>query len=100
MSSKEDLKQATSIKKYDVDKYNVTTNQGRINLSKLLKTDEVAFHALSGTNIDDEDVLVWYDDETNELAIETFQDNGWARINYYDSSTGSATGETFDGRWQ
>lgn len=35
---------------------------------------------------------------SEELITKTYQDNGWVRVNYYDSE-GEPTGETFEGRW-
>lgn len=50
----------------------------------------------SGVNQYGEDVElhVSYDG----IVLKTYQDNGWVRINYYDSD-GHNDGETFDGKW-
>ncbi len=33
------------------------------------------------------------------LVLKTEQENGWIRVNFYDSD-GNATGESFDGKWR
>lgn len=34
----------------------------------------------------------------NGIVLNTYQENGWLRVNYYDAE-GFSEGETFDGRW-
>ena len=50
----------------------------------------------SGVNEDGEQVLVSINPDS--IIINTFQTNGWVRVNYYDGE-GFAEGESFDGRW-
>ena len=50
----------------------------------------------SGVNEDGEQVLVSINPDS--IIINTFQTNGWVRVNYYDAE-GYAEGESFDGRW-
>ena len=51
----------------------------------------------SGVNEDGEQVLVSI--SADSIVINTFQSNGWVRVNYYDAE-GSPDGETFDGHWK
>lgn len=51
----------------------------------------------SGKNEDGEDVTVSID--RTGIVLNTYQQNGWVRVNYYDAD-GFASGETFDGRWK
>jgi len=51
----------------------------------------------SGVNEDGEQVLVSI--STDSIVINTFQSNGWVRVNYYDAE-GLPDGETFDGHWK
>ena len=51
----------------------------------------------SGVNEDGEQVLVSI--SADSIVINTFQSNGWVRVNYYDAK-GYADGETFDGHWK
>ena len=50
----------------------------------------------SGVNEDGENVLININPDS--IIINTFQTNGWVRVNYYDAE-GYAEGESFDGRW-
>jgi len=51
-----------------------------------------------GTNSEGERMTISID--TNEgIVTSTYQNNGWVRVNYYDTD-GYPAGETFDGRWQ
>lgn len=34
----------------------------------------------------------------DEIIVKTYQENGWLRVNYYDSD-GWPNGELFDGKW-
>ena len=52
----------------------------------------------SGENEDGERVTLSVDTETG-ITLETFQHNGWVRVNYYDKY-GEIEGETFKGRWR
>lgn len=51
----------------------------------------------SGLTEDGESVCVSI--APNSIVVNTFQDNGWVRVNYYDSE-GFPCGETFDGRYK
>ena len=51
----------------------------------------------TGENEDGEMVHISIDTEGG-IVLNTFQKNGWVRVNYYDKD-GIAEGETFDGRW-
>ena len=51
----------------------------------------------SGVNEDGERVLISIANDS--IVINTFQTNGWVRVNYYDAD-GLADGETFNGRWK
>ena len=51
----------------------------------------------SGVNEDGEQVLVSI--STDSIVINTFQSNGWVRVNCYDAE-GQQDGETFDGHWK
>lgn len=35
----------------------------------------------------------------DNIAVRTYQNNGWVRINYYDAD-GYHEGETYEGRWK
>jgi hypothetical protein len=49
-----------------------------------------------GKNNDGEDVMVLIS-KGEEATVKTFQENGWLRVNYYNSN-GYSEGETFEGR--
>lgn len=51
----------------------------------------------TGVNADGETVFLSVS-ETG-MVLNTHQENGWVRVNYYDES-GLATGESFDGKWK
>ena len=51
----------------------------------------------TGHNEDGEMVCVSFDTE-NGIVVQTYQQNGWVRVNYYDNE-GMPAGETFDGKW-
>lgn len=52
----------------------------------------------TGTNEDGERMTISIDTE-NGIVTNTFQSNGWVRVNYY-GSDGLPEGETFDGKWK
>ena len=70
------------------------TAAGRKELIRQYAESEFPF---SGKNVDGEDTLV----SISALGIvcETFQENGWVRVDYYDAN-GEFEGQTFDGRWR
>lgn len=51
----------------------------------------------SGKNEDGENVTVSID--YTGIVLNTYQHNGWVRVNYYDAD-GNASGETFNGKWK
>lgn len=51
----------------------------------------------TGVNEDGEMVNISIDTESG-IVLETYQKNGWVRVNYYDKD-GFAEGESFNGRW-
>lgn len=50
-----------------------------------------------GVNADGEKVAMSVS-RKNGIVLNTYQENGWLRVNYYDTE-GFSEGETFDGRW-
>ena len=52
----------------------------------------------SGTNEEGERMTVSIDTE-HGIVTNTFQSNGWVRVNYY-GTDGLPEGETFDGKWK
>lgn len=50
-----------------------------------------------GENVDGEKVIL-YASKKNGIVLNTYQDNGWLRVDYYDAD-GFFEAETFDGRW-
>lgn len=50
-----------------------------------------------GENADGEKVALFIS-RKNGIVLNTYQDNGWLRVDYYDAE-GYFEGETFDGRW-
>lgn len=68
--------------------------EGRKELIKKYGNSDTAF---TGENADGETVVISIDTE-NGIVLNTYQKNGWVRINYYNKD-GIAEGETFDGRW-
>ncbi len=73
---------------------NFNTQEGRKKLIELYSNGDSMFF---GTNEDNESVYVSIAE--NGIILRTEQDNGWVRVNFYDSE-GIATGETFDGKWK
>ena len=66
----------------------------RVELMRLYGDSKFPF---SGVNEDGERVLVSINPDS--IIVNTYQSNGWVRVNYYDES-GYNDGETFDGRWK
>lgn len=66
-----------------------------VNGRKDLMRDYLGIYA--GTNSDGETVQLSICPQLMELT--TFQNNGWVRINWYDTD-GQPTGEAFDGKWK
>ena len=54
--------------------------------------------ALTGDNENGETVEIHICEGKEPLITKTYQENGWVRVNYYDSN-GEMTGESFEGRW-
>lgn len=52
--------------------------------------------SFSGNNENNETVEIHV--SPSGLVTKTYQNNGWIRVNYYDSC-GVAEGESFEGRW-
>lgn len=71
-----------------------TTDKGRQVLMERYGDSNAAY---SGENEDGEHVLVSISHES--IVVNTYQSNGWVRVNYYDAD-GHPDGETFDGRWR
>lgn len=71
------------------------TTEGRRKLVELYGDSDTMF---SGENADGETVMVSIDTE-NGIVLNTYQHNGWVRVNYYNKD-GVAEGESFDGRWK
>ena len=68
-----------------------------VGMRKLMDTYGDLDYALFGTNEDGEDVQISINHDS--IVVETYQDNGWIRKNYYSYEDGPE-GETFDGRWK
>jgi len=51
----------------------------------------------TGINEDGENITLHIAEES--IIVETYQNNGWVRKNYYDAD-GYADGETYEGRWK
>lgn len=52
---------------------------------------------ISGRNDSGEKILL--NVSKNGIVVDTFQSNGWVRLNFYDAD-GNPEGESFDGRWR
>lgn len=52
----------------------------------------------TGANEEGERMTISIDTE-NGIVTNTFQSNGWVRVNYY-GTDGLPGGETFDGKWK
>lgn len=52
----------------------------------------------TGTNEEGE-LMTFSIDTERGIITNTYQKNGWVRVNYYDTD-GYDAGETFDGRWK
>ena len=72
-----------------------STAAGRRRLIELYGNTDTAF---VGHNEDGEQVSVSFDTEKG-IVLNTYQENGWVRVNYYDKD-GNLAGETFDGKWR
>ena len=68
--------------------------EGRKELIKKYGDSDTMF---TGENADGEMVTISIDKE-NGIVLNTYQNNGWVRVNYYNKD-GIAEGETFDGKW-
>lgn len=64
---------------------------------KMIKEYENSKTKFSGKNANEENVMISV--SKHGMVLETFQDNGWIRLNYYDAE-GYGDGETFEGRWK
>lgn len=73
---------------------NFNTPAGRRELMKLYGESTFPY---VGTNADGEEVKVSI--TKTSIVVQTYQSNGWVRVNYYDEE-GLAAGETFDGKWR
>lgn len=71
------------------------TAAGRKHLVEMYSDADTMF---TGKNEDGEMVCVSFDKECG-IVLQTYQENGWVRVNYYDKD-GMPTGESFDGRWR
>ena len=71
-----------------------TSAEGRREIMKEFGGSPLPFH---GQNEDGEQVLASI--RKDGITIQTYQSNGWLRINYYDQN-GAAAGETFNGKWR
>ena len=72
----------------------ITTTAGRVHLIREYGRDSFPY---VGVNEDGEKVHISI--STTGIVVQTYQDNGWVRVNYY-GVDGKPEGETFDGRWK
>lgn len=71
-----------------------STPEGR---KKIIKFYGVAPNMYVGKNEIGEDVTLAV--SPSGIKLETYQRNGWVRLNYYNTD-GNSSGETYGGRWK
>ena len=67
-------------------------------IRKLIKDFGDSDTMFIGTNSEGEQMTISIDAH-NGIITNTYQNNGWVRVNYYDVN-GLPNGESFDGRWR
>lgn len=67
-------------------------------LRQLIKDHGKSGTMFTGTNSEGEMMTISISSEEG-IITNTYQNNGWVRVNYYDVD-GICAGETFDGRWR
>lgn len=76
-------------------KYDLTTNEGM----KQLREDLINMGGMAiSKNEESEKCELSIDDDTGNMLVKVFQNNGWIRIDEY-NPIGSKCGEMFNGRW-